>query len=69
MHYDPESNLVSIKVAGGKIDHVIELGNFLIHVNKSRAPLLIEILDGGKLVSQFKKEKKQSILEAINPAT
>ncbi len=69
MHYDPESNLISINIADGKIDHVIELGNFLIHVNKNKAPLLIEILNGGKFVSQFKKMKKEDIIRSIAPAS
>lgn len=69
MYHDPESNLISINIAPGKIDHVIELGNFLIHVNKNKAPLLIEILDGGKFVSQLQGQKKKKIIEAINPAT
>ncbi|PIR94755.1 hypothetical protein COT95_02460 [Candidatus Falkowbacteria bacterium CG10_big_fil_rev_8_21_14_0_10_37_6] len=61
MFYDLESNLISVKLASGKIDHVIELGNFLIHVNKVNTPLLIEILDGGKFVGQFKKISKQNV--------
>jgi len=69
MHYDLESNLISIAIAKGKIDHVVELGNLLIHVNKNKAPLLIEILDGGKFISQFKKQDSKKIIEAINPAT
>ncbi|OGF18387.1 hypothetical protein A3G56_01930 [Candidatus Falkowbacteria bacterium RIFCSPLOWO2_12_FULL_45_10] len=59
MRYDPESNIVSLGIAAGTIDHVIELGNFLIHVNKNKTPLLVEILDGGKLISQFSGDKKK----------
>ena len=67
MYYDPESNIISLEIASGKIDHVIELGNFLIHVNKNNAPLLIEILDGGKLASQFATNEKgtSEIIEPI----
>lgn len=68
MRYDPESNIVSLEIASGKIDHVIELGNFLIHVNKNRAPMLIEILDGGKFVSQFSKGEEKKFIESILPA-
>lgn len=65
--YDPESNLISINIAKGKIDHVIEIGNFLIHVNKNKAPLLVEILDGGKLIAQLQKLKKQDIIKSVAP--
>jgi len=55
MLYDPESNIISIKIASGKIDHCAEMGNFLIHMSIQKTPLLIEILDGGKFISQMKK--------------
>ena len=69
MHYDNETNLISIEIAKGKIDHVIELGNFLIHVNKANTPLLLEILDGGKFISQFKKLSKQDVKKIIATPT
>ncbi|PIT94216.1 hypothetical protein COU00_00155 [Candidatus Falkowbacteria bacterium CG10_big_fil_rev_8_21_14_0_10_43_11] len=68
MYFDLESNIVSLEIASGKIDHVLELGNFLIHVNKNNAPLLIEILDGGKFVSQFKKVEGKKFIESAMPA-
>jgi len=55
MTYDPESNLISIEVAKGKIDHAREFGNFIIHMTKAGKPLLIEILDASKFVGQFDK--------------
>ncbi|MFA6550961.1 MAG: hypothetical protein WCV41_00305 [Patescibacteria group bacterium] len=67
MHYDPESNLISLEIAAGKIDHVVELGNFLIHVNKNRTPLLLEILDGGKFVSQLTKAEGKKLIESSIP--
>ncbi|PIR92768.1 hypothetical protein COT99_04450 [Candidatus Falkowbacteria bacterium CG10_big_fil_rev_8_21_14_0_10_43_10] len=68
VNYDPETNLISIEIAQGRIDHVIELGNFLIHVNKKNAPLLIEILDGGKFIGQLQKFKKEDIIKSVAPA-
>ena len=64
-NYDPETNLISVEIANGKIDRVIELGNFLIHVNKKRAPLLIEILDGGKLIGRLQKLKNKDITRSM----
>lgn len=55
MIYDPESNLISIEVAKGKIEYAREFGNFIIHFSKSSKPLLIEILDASKFVGQFDK--------------
>jgi len=65
MFHDIESNLISIELAKGKIDHCIELGNFLIHVNKNKTPLLIEILDGGKFIGELQKIQKKDILKTI----
>ena len=67
MNYDAEANLISWEIAEGKIDHVRELGNFIIHVSKSEKPLLIEILDASKYKNQFAKLKKEDILaEALS---
>ena len=69
MQYDLESNIISIEIAKGKMDHCIAMGNFLVHMNKQKTPLLIEILDGGKFISQMKKinsTKTQSIQNIIN---
>ena len=65
MRHDLESNLISIEIAKGKINNVIELGNFLIHVDKNKKPLLVEILDGGKFIGEFKKIQKKDILKTI----
>ncbi len=65
MYHDLESNLISVELAKGKINHVVELGNFLIHVDKNKKPLLLEILDGGKFIAQLQKMKKENILESI----
>lgn len=59
MRYDPDSNIISLEIASGAIDHVVELGNFLIHVNKNKKPLLLEILDGGRLIGQFSSNQKK----------
>lgn len=67
MHLDPESNLISLAIARGKIDHVIELGNFLIHVNKNNTPLLIEILDGGRFLAQLNRVPKENLAGSIMP--
>ncbi len=69
MHHDNETNLISIELTKGKIDHCIELGNFLIHVNKNKTPLLIEILDGGKFISQINKSQIKKMAKIVATAT
>lgn len=71
MQYDLESNILSIKTGSGKIDHCVVMGNFLIHLSAQKTPLLIEILDGGKFMSQFKqvnslnKRPAQNIIKSV----
>jgi hypothetical protein len=68
MVYDPESNLISIEVAKGRIDHAREFGNFIIHMSKAGKPLLIEILDASKFVGQFDKLNNIKDIKSIVPA-
>ncbi len=57
MHYDVEANIISWEITKDPIDHAIELGNFIIHLSKSRKPVLIEILNASKFVGQMDKLK------------
>lgn len=66
MHYDPESNILRVDIAKGTVDYVIEAGNFLIHVNKRRAPLFIEILDGGSFIGQLQRINPDALLASAN---
>ena len=61
MLYDNESNIMCLELAKGKISHVHEFGNFIIHVSKSEKPILIEILDASKFVGQIDKLKIKNI--------
>jgi len=69
MQYDAEANLISWEISRDPIDHCAELGNFIIHLSKSKKPVLIEILNANKFVGQMDKIKdiknfKKQIVEA-----
>jgi len=66
MHYDIESNIISVEIAKGKITGCLEVGNFLIHVGKTKSPLLIEILDGGSFISQLRKVTPATAPQVVN---
>ena len=57
MHYDEESNLMSMEIAKGKIAYAKDFGNVIIHFSKAHKPILIEILDASKFVGQFEQIK------------
>jgi hypothetical protein len=65
MQYDHESNILSWELGNGKIDHVREIGNFLIHVTKKEKPVMVEILDASKLIGQLDKFKVDDIKKMI----
>ena len=67
MIYDPEANILSWEVAKGKISHVREFGNFIIHLSPNSKPVLIEILDASKLLGQFHKIKNIKEIKKILP--
>lgn len=68
MHYDQESNLLSIEVAKGAISHAREFGNFIVHLSSSGKPILVEILEADKFVKQFDKVKIIKDLKEAMPA-
>jgi len=69
MLYDPESNILCWEIAKGKIDHVREIGNFIIHLSKAGKPILIEILDASKFIGQFDKIKNLNDIKRAVPAS
>ena len=67
MIYEPEANIISLEISKGKITHVREFGNFIIHLSKSGKPILIEILDASKFIGQFDKIKNIKDIKKIIP--
>lgn len=68
MIYDPEANILCWQIAKGRINHVREVGNFIIHVSRAEKPILIEILDASKFIGQFDKIKDIKDIKRILPA-
>lgn len=66
MNYDIESNILSWEISKGKIDHVIELGNFLVHVSKAKKPIMVEILDASNFIGKLDKIKNLKTINKFN---
>ncbi|MBU0647104.1 DUF2283 domain-containing protein [Patescibacteria group bacterium] len=58
MNYDIESNLISLELAKDPINHTIEFGDFIIHLSKTKKPILIEILNASKFIGKMDKLKR-----------
>jgi uncharacterized protein YuzE len=69
MLYDPEANILSWELTQGPINHVREIGNFIIHVSGSGKPVLIEVLDASKFISQMEKLKNIKDIKQVVPAS
>ena len=56
---------MSWEITKDPIDHAIELGNFIIHLSKTKKPVLIEILNASKFVGQTDEVKLEGIKKQI----
>ena len=65
MQYDLEANIISWEITKDPIDRAIELGNFIIHLSKTKKPVLIEILNASKFVGQMDKIKLEGIKKQV----
>ncbi|MBI2459874.1 MAG: DUF2283 domain-containing protein [Parcubacteria group bacterium] len=68
MRYDLEANIISWEITKDPIDHAIELGNFIIHLSKTKKPVLIEILNASKFAGQMDKIKLEGIKRQVMEA-
>jgi len=57
--YEPEADILRIETKKGKIYDTLELGNFIIHLDKSLKPFYIEILNA----KDFLLQTNQSVLK------
>lgn len=49
--YDEESDVLTIVLKGkGKLSHAEEIGDIIVHFDKDRKPLFLEILKASKIV-------------------
>lgn len=49
--YDPESDILAWEVGGGTIAYGTEIGNVILHFGSGHTPVLVEILEATKLLT------------------
>jgi uncharacterized protein YuzE len=59
--YEPEADVLRIEIRKGKIYDTLELGNFIIHLDKNLKPFYMEILNA----KDFLLKTNQSVLKEI----
>jgi uncharacterized protein YuzE len=57
--YEPEADVLRIEIRKGKIYDILELGNFIIHLDKNLKPFYMEILNA----KDFLLKTNQSVLK------
>jgi uncharacterized protein YuzE len=50
--YEPEADVLRIEIRKGKIYDTLELGNFIIHLDKKLKPFYMEILNAKNFLLQ-----------------
>jgi uncharacterized protein YuzE len=63
--YEPEADVLRIEIRKGKIYDTLELGNFIIHLDKNLKPFYMEILNA----KDFLLKTNQSVLKQIKELT
>ena len=48
--YEPEADILTLEVSRDKIDFAEEVGNFVVHFDKKKTPVLLEILEASKFL-------------------
>jgi uncharacterized protein YuzE len=59
--YEPEADVLRIEIKKGKFYDTMELGNFVIHLDKNLKPFYMEILKA----KEFLLKTNQSVLKQI----
>lgn len=49
--YDPESDVLSWEISAKPISYAKEIGNVVIHMSAVHAPVLVEVLEATKLLT------------------
>lgn len=52
--YEPEADVLMWEISKQPIDSAKEIGNVIVHFSKNQNPVLLEILDASKFLSQAK---------------
>ena len=61
--YEPEADILRIEIKKGKLYDTIEMGNFIIHLDKNLKPLYMEILNA----KDFLLKTNQSVIKRLEP--
>lgn len=55
MSYEPEADVLAWEISKQPVDYAEEIDNVVIHFDKKNNPVLMEILEASKFLSQAKK--------------
>lgn len=50
--YDPESDVLAIKISSKPYDYAEEMGDFIVHFTKDGKPVYIEILNANNFIKK-----------------
>lgn len=53
--YDPDADVLMWETSGREIDHATQVANVVVHFSRENIPVLIEILEATKFVTETRK--------------
>ena len=53
--YEPEADVLAWETSKAPIEYAEEVGNMVVHFSKGNKPVLVELLEASKFLSQTKK--------------
>lgn len=65
--YDPESNILAIKITNKSYDYAEEMGDFVVHFDKKNKPVYIEILNANKFIKKAVNILPKSSIKELYP--
>lgn len=51
--YDKDADVLSVLLRNEPFDHAIEVGDFVVHVNKKDKPVYLEVLNAKKFLKEM----------------
>lgn len=62
VRYSPGEDILMYEVSSEPIDYAEEMGSVIVHFTKEGKPVLLEILDASKFLTQTVEAKKRATL-------
>ncbi len=68
--YDPDADVLAVFLANKPFDYASEIGDFIVHFDKSNTPVYVEILNASRFLQnaahKLPKSKKHELIHQLS---